>query len=165
MNTHTVEVIGITGHVIEVESYLSGGLPATILVGLPDSRVRETRDRVRAAMVNSKLGWPGRKITVGLKPASLPKHSPGNDLAIAVAILAAWGQAPPASGPSVDADDAPPVTVPPDAVFLAELGLDGRLRPVRGVLPAVAAAAEAGFSLIVVAAGNRHEAALVPASG
>lgn len=159
MNTHTVELTGITGHVITVDAHVGGGLPATILVGLPDSRVRETRDRVRAAMVNSHLGWPGRKITVGLSPASLPKYGSGHDLAIAVAILAAWGQAPKADD---HADDAPPVTVPPDTVFLAELGLDGRLRPVRGVLPAVVAAAEAGFGLIVVAAGNRDEAALVP---
>jgi magnesium chelatase family protein len=56
MNTHTVELAGITGHIITVEAHVGGGLPATILVGLPDSRVRETRDRVRAAMVNSKLG-------------------------------------------------------------------------------------------------------------
>jgi len=72
-----------------LEAHVGGGLPATILVGLPDSRVRETRDRVRAAMVNSHLGWPVRKITVGLSPASLPKQGSGHDLAIAVAILAA----------------------------------------------------------------------------
>jgi len=162
MNTHTVELTGITGHVIEVQAHVSGGLPATILVGLPDSRVRETRDRVRAAMVNSKLGWPGRKITVGLSPAGLPKYGSGNDLAIAVAILAAWGRAPQTRDPAPHADDAPPMAVPPQAVFLAELGLDGRLRPVRGVLPAAVAAAEAGFDLIVVAAASRDEAALVP---
>jgi magnesium chelatase family protein len=162
MNTHTVELAGITGHVIQVEAHVGGGLPATILVGLPDSRVRETRDRVRAAMVNSNLGWPGRKITVGLSPASLPKHSSGHDLAIAVAILAAWGQAPQAGNHAADPDDVPPMAVPPGTVFLAELGLDGRLRPVRGVLPAIVAAAEAGFSLVVVAAGNRDEASLIP---
>jgi magnesium chelatase family protein len=161
MNIHTVELAGITGHVIDIEAYLSGRLPATILIGLPDSRVRETRDRVRAAMANSHLGWPDRKITVGLKPASLPKHGSGHDLAIAVAILAAWGQAPHPAGPSPRAGAAASMTVPPGTVFLAELGLDGRLRPVRGVLPAVVAAAREGFDLIVVAAGNRDEAALV----
>jgi len=161
MNTHTVELAGITGHVITVEAYLSGRLPATVLIGLPDNRVRETRDRVRAAMVNSRLGWPDRKITVGLTPASLPKHGSGHDLAIAVAILAAWGQAPHSPAPSPGADAPRPMTVPPGTVFLAELGLDGRLRPVRGVLPAVVAAAREGFDLIVVATANRDEAALV----
>jgi len=162
MITYSVELAGITGHLIEVDAHIGGGLPATILTGLPDSRVRETRDRARAAMVNSHLGWPGRKITVGLSPASLPKYGPGHDLAIAVAILAAWGQAPRSGDHGPRADDVPPVPVPPGTVFLAELGLDGRLRPVRGVLPAAVAAAEAGCGIIVVAAGNRDEAALVP---
>jgi len=161
MNTHTVELAGITGHVITVEAYLSGRLPATVLIGLPDNRVRETRDRVRAAMVNSRLGWPDRKITIGLSPSGLPKYGSGHDLAIAVAILAAWSQAPHSPDPSPGADAPRPMTVPPGTVFLAELGLDGRLRPVRGVLPAVLAAAREGFDLIIVAAANRDEAALV----
>jgi site-specific DNA recombinase len=80
--TYAIALMGVTGHLVEVEAHIGGGLPATILVGLPDTAVREARDRVRAALVNSQLGWPGHKITVGLSPASLPKHGSGFDLAI-----------------------------------------------------------------------------------
>ncbi len=161
--TYAVALMGVAGHLVEVEAYIGGGLPATILVGLPDTAVREARDRVRAALVNSKLGWPGRKITVGLSPASLPKHGSGFDLAIAIAILAAWGETRGDGGDSPGPpQDALPMKVPPAAVFLAELGLDGRLRPVPGVLPAVVTAAGAGKELVVVAARNGAEAALVP---
>jgi magnesium chelatase family protein len=161
--TYAVALMGVAGHIVEVEAHIGSGLPATILVGLPDTALREARDRVRAALVNSKLSWPGRKITVGLSPASLPKHGSGFDLAIAIAILAAWGESAAGSGDSLGPpQDAPPMKVPPEAVFLAELGLDGRLRPVPGVLPAVVAAASAGQDLVVVAPRNRAEAALVP---
>ncbi|HEX4831298.1 MAG TPA: YifB family Mg chelatase-like AAA ATPase [Trebonia sp.] len=157
--TFAVALMGVIGHLVEVEAHLGGGLPATILVGLPDAAVREARDRVRAAMVNSKLDWPGRKITVGLSPASLPKSGSGFDLAIAIAILAAWGEAP---DPGEPGSKAPPMKVPHEAAFIAELGLDGRLRAVPGVLPAVVTAAGAGKDLVVVAPGNQEEAALVP---
>jgi magnesium chelatase family protein len=80
--TYAVALTGVAGHLVEVEAYIGNGLPATILVGLPDTAVREARDRVRAALVNSQLGWPGHKITVGLSPASLPKHGSGFDVAI-----------------------------------------------------------------------------------
>ena len=157
--THAVALAGVVGHLVEVEAHLAAGLPATILVGLPDTAVREARDRVRAAMVNSKLGWPDRKITVGLSPAGLPKHGGGFDLAIAIAILAAWGDAPQQGERDLKA---PLVRVPPEAVFLAELGLDGRLRPVPGVLPAAVSATAEGKTLIVVAPQNHAEARLVP---
>jgi magnesium chelatase family protein len=157
--THAVALAGVVGHLVEVEAHLGGGLPATILVGLPDTAVREARDRVRAAMVNSKLGWPDRKITVGLSPAGLPKRGGGFDLAIAIAILAAWGDAPQHGEPH---QKAPPVRVPPEAMFIAELGLDGRLRPVAGVLPAAVTATAEGKTLIVVAPQNHAEARLVP---
>jgi magnesium chelatase family protein len=161
--TYAIALMGVTGHLVEVEAHIGGGLPATILVGLPDTAVREARDRVRAALVNSQLGWPGHKITVGLSPASLPKHGSGFDLAIAIAILAAWGGDPADGGDSLGPPrDARPMRVSPGAVFLAELGLDGCLRPVPGVLPAVVAAASAGKDTVVVATRNRAEAALVP---
>ena len=161
--TYAVALSGVAGHLVEVEAHIGGGLPATILVGLPDTAVREARDRVRAALVNSRLGWPGHKITVGLSPASLPKHGSGFDLAIAIAILAAWAESPAADGDSPGPSrNALPMKVPTGAVFLAELGLDGRLRPVAGVLPAVVAAASAGKDMIVVSPRNRAEAALVP---
>ena len=146
--TYSVALIGITGHVVEVEADIANGLPAMIMVGLPDTALREARDRIRAAIVNSGEEWPQRKITVGLSPASLPKRGSWFDLAIATAVLAAAGQVPRAALDGV--------------MFFGELGLDGRLRPVRGVLPAVAAAAERGFRRVIVADANAAEAALVP---
>ncbi len=146
--THSVALVGVKGHLIEVEADIAQGLPATILVGLPDTALREARDRIRAAIVNSGEKWPQSKITVGLSPASLPKKGSGFDLAIAVAILAAA--------------DALPASSPAGIMFLAELGLDGCLRPVPGVLPAVVAAMAGGLETVVVAVGNAAEAALVP---
>jgi magnesium chelatase family protein len=143
----SVALVGVRGHLVEVEADIANGLPATILVGLPDTALREARDRIRAAIVNSGEAWPNSKITVGLSPATLPKRGSGFDLAIAVAILAA--------------DDSLPLAAPAGKMFLAELGLDGRLRPVPGVLPAVVAA-EPDSDTVVVAAQNVAEAALVP---
>ena len=140
-------LVGVRGHLIEVEADIASVLPATILVGLPDTALREARDRIRAAIVNSGESWPNSKITVGLSPATLPKRGSGFDLAIAIAILAAA--------------EAVPVSALAGKMFLAELGLDGRLRPVPGVLPAVVAA-EAGVDTVIVAAQNVAEAALVP---
>src|SRR5215469_10849419 len=145
--TFSVAPVGVYGHLIEVEADIASGLPATILVGLPDTALREARDRIRAAIVNSGETWPNSKITVGLSPAALPKRGSGFDLAIAVAILAAA--------------EAVPLAAPADTMFLAELGLDGRLRPVPGVLPAVVAA-ESRVDTVVVAAQNAAEAMLVP---
>lgn len=146
--TYSVALVGVTGQVVEVEADIANGLVATILVGLPDNALREARDRIRSAIVNSGEEWPQRRITVGLSPASLPKRGSWFDLAIAIAILAADGSVP---------------NAPIDGVmFFGELGLDGRLRPVRGVLPAVNAAAKAGFRKVMVAAENAAEAALVP---
>ena len=146
--TYSVALVGVEGHLVEVEADIAEGLPATILVGLPDTALREARDRVRAAILNSGQDWPKRKITVGLSPANLPKRGSGFDLAIAIALLSA--------------DDVIPLTAPAGMMFLAELGLDGRLRPVPGVLPAVVAAADGGMTTMVVAAENEAEAALVP---
>jgi len=146
--THSVALIGVTGQVVEIEADIANGLVGMILVGLPDTALREARDRIRAAIVNSGEEWPQRKITVGLSPASLPKRGSWFDLAIAVGVLAAAGKVPRAAVDGV--------------IFFGELGLDGQLRPVRGVLPAVAAAAEAGFGKVMVAEQNASEAVLVP---
>jgi magnesium chelatase family protein len=148
--THSVALVGVEGHLIEIEADIARGLPATILVGLPDTALREARDRIRAAIVNTGEPWPSSKITVGLSPASLPKRGSGFDLAIAIAILAAAG--------ALDLSARASAGV----MFLAELGLDGRLRAVPGVLPAVVAAVGAGMSTVVVAAENLAEARLVP---
>jgi magnesium chelatase family protein len=145
--TRTAVVIGVEGHLIEVEADVTPGLPATILTGLPDTALREARDRVRAAIINSGERWPSSKITVGLYPAKLPKRGSAHDLAIAIAIMAANGDLP----------------APPEgAMFLAELGLDGRLRPVTGVLPAALASTDAEITTIVVATANQAEAGLAP---
>jgi magnesium chelatase family protein len=148
--TRAVAVVGVRGHLVEVEADLSPGVPSFVLVGLPDASLHESRDRVRAAMVNSHQRWPPttRRLTINLSPASLPKRGSSFDLAIALAVLAADRVVPPA--------------VVADAVLLGELGLDGRVRPVRGVLPAVLAACEAGVESVVVPAANAAEAALVP---
>jgi magnesium chelatase family protein len=146
--TRSVALVGVEGHPVEIEADIENGLVALLLVGLPDTALREARDRIRAAIINSGEAWPQRRITVGLSPASLPKRGSGFDLGIAIAILAAAG--------------AVPGAVPDGVVFLGELGLDGRLRPVRGVLPAVAAASAAGLREVVVPRANAQEAALVP---
>ena len=146
--TYSVALIGVNGQVVEVEADIANGLVGMILVGLPDTALREARDRIRAAIVNSGEEWPQRKITVGLSPASLPKRGSWFDLAIAVGVLAAAGKVP---REAVD-----------EVMFFGELGLDGQLRPVRGVLPAVAAAVEAGFGTVMVAEQNASEAVLVP---
>jgi len=146
--THSIALVGVEGHPVEIESDIENGLPCLYLVGLPDTALREARDRIRAAIINSCEQWPQRRITVGLSPASLPKRGSGFDIGIALSILAAAGAVP------ADAIDG--------VAFLGELGLDGRLRPVRGVLPAMAAAAVAGFDKVVVAEANAAEAALVP---
>src|SRR6267154_4527537 len=95
--THSVALVGVGGHLVEVEADIANGLVAMILVGLPDTALREARDRIRAAIVNSGEQWPQRRITVGLSPASLPKRGSGFDLGIAVAILSAAGSVPAAA--------------------------------------------------------------------
>lgn len=146
--TRAVALFGVDGLIIDVEAAITSGVPGLHLVGLPDTALSEARDRVRAAILNSGENWPNRHVTVSLFPASLPKRGSGFDIAIAVAVLGA--------------DEA----IPPDAcartVMIGELGLDGRVRPVPGVLPAVLAAADAGAETVVVAMADAAEAALVP---
>jgi magnesium chelatase family protein len=141
-------LVGVAGHLIEVESYLAPGLPGLHLTGLPDSALNEARDRVRAALSNSGESWPGQRITVNLFPAYLKKRGSSYDLAIALAILASTGELP--AGPLSQ------------VLLLGELGLDGSLRPGRGVLPMVIAAAREGVRRAIVAQENAAEAALVP---
>ncbi|KAB1941298.1 YifB family Mg chelatase-like AAA ATPase [Micromonospora sp. ALFpr18c] len=143
-----VGLVGVTGHLVEVEVDLAAGLPAVVISGLPDTALHEARDRVRAAVVNSGQRWPNRRITLNLLPATLPKFGSAFDLAIAAALLGGSGELPllPLEG----------------VVILGELGLDGTVRPVRGVLPMVAAAARAGIERVIVPAGNAAEAAVIP---
>ncbi|MDT4935038.1 MAG: magnesium chelatase family protein [Pseudonocardiales bacterium] len=145
--TLAVALNGVDGQLVEIESDLSSGIPGLSFTGLPDTSVVESRDRIRAAMGNSGVDWPNRKITLALLPADVRKVGSRFDLAVALAVLASAGEIPP--------------DAVAEAVWLAELGLDGRLRPVRGVLPSALTAHRAGVRRIVVAPGNAAEAALI----
>ena len=134
-------LLGIDGHAVRVEVHLSAGLPGFSIVGLPDTACREARDRVRAAITNSGFSFPQRKITVNLAPSSLRKAGSGLDLAIAVGLLVASEEIPGAATG--------------EQAFLGELGLDGSLRPVRGMVSLVAAA---GCDTVVVPAASYTEA-------
>ncbi|MCZ2859872.1 YifB family Mg chelatase-like AAA ATPase [Blastococcus sp. VKM Ac-2987] len=145
--TWSVGLAGVQGAMVEVEVDIAAGLPGVVLVGLPDAVVRQSVDRVRAAVVNAGGEFPARRITIGLSPASMPKQGSGFDLALAAAVLAAAGAV---RRRAVER-----------LVLLGELGLDGSVRAIRGVLPAVLAAARAGHRQVVVPAANAAEAALV----
>lgn len=132
---HTRALAGIEAPPVQIEVHLANGLPAFAIVGLPEAAVRESRERVRAALVTSGFEFPARRITVSLAPADLPKHGGRFDLGIALGLLAASGQLPQRSLEGHE--------------FLGELGLNGELRPVRGVLPAALAARALGRSLVV----------------
>lgn len=146
--THAIALLGLRGEVVEIEADYSGQLPRFVLIGLPDAALGEARDRVTAAAANSGFDLPARRLTVNLSPAALPKQGSAFDLGIAIATLAAAGII---AGDSIER-----------VVHLGELGLDGRLRPTAGVLPAVSAAAAAGFHTVMVPTGDAEEAALVP---
>ncbi|GEL17780.1 YifB family Mg chelatase-like AAA ATPase [Pseudonocardia asaccharolytica] len=143
----SVALHGVEGHAVEIEAAIGGGLPGIHLVGLPDAALHESKDRVRAAVVNSGRSWPNERIVLALSPATLPKAGSGFDLALACCVLAAAG---------VVSQSALERTV-----LLGELALDGRLRPVRGVLPCLLAARAAELGRVVVPAATLPEAALV----
>lgn len=145
--TWAVALSGLDGALVEVEADLSNQTPGFQIIGLPDKALGEAARRVHNACANSGLQLPRRHLTVNLSPASLPKSGSGFDVAIAIASLATET---PMDAASVAA-----------TVHIGELGLDGRLRPVPGVLPAVAAAAQAGIRRVVVPSANREEAELV----
>lgn len=146
--TCAVALVGVEGILVEVQADLEPGVATFTLVGLPDKSLSEARDRVRAAVVNSGAEWPQKKLTIGLSPAAVPKSGSGFDLAVACAVLAAAERIDPREIARL--------------MMIGELGLDGRVLPVRGVLPAVLAAAEAGYREVVVPEAAAPEAALVP---
>src|SRR3989338_6874905 len=116
---YTAAVVGMNAEIIEVETDISSGLPATIIVGLPDAAIRESRERVKSALKHSSTEYPKSRVAVNLAPADLPKIGTHYDLPIAISILLSSGQ--------VEFD-------PQGKLFLGELALDGALRPVPGVL-------------------------------
>jgi len=146
---HACAVIGLDGEIVEVQVDFNprAGLPSFTIVGLPDSGVRESRDRVRSAVKNSGLQFPNKAYVVNLSPADLPKHGPSYDLAIAVGVLAATDQI--------------PLQSVERSMFIGELSLDGRVRHVKGVLPLAYAAFKAGYDTVFVSAEDAPQASLV----
>ncbi len=143
----SVALAGLEGRIVEVEADIGAGLPRTVLVGLPDSALYQSRDRCKAAISNAGLEWPISLLTINLSPATLPKAGSHYDLAIVAAVLAA--------------QDVFRREELAGTALLGELGLDGRVRPVRGILPAVLAAEQAGFRRVIVPTGQAGEAKLV----
>lgn len=144
---HSATVEGVDGLLVEVEVDIAFGLPAFATVGLPEAAVRESKDRVKAAIKNSGYDFPSHRITVNLAPADLRKAGTGYDLPIAVGIIAASGVA---LFPLLNR-----------YLLIGELSLDGRVRPVPGVLPVALAARRAGLKGVVVPLENAKEAAVV----
>lgn len=143
----SVGVCGLDGHIVEIEAAIASGLPGVYLVGLPDAALQESRERVRAAITNCGEDWPQTRLTLALSPAMLPKMGSVYDIALALAVLSAstkdeWSRL-------------------EKTVLLGELALDGRVRPVKGVLPAVLAAKREGWPVVVVPVDNLAEASLV----
>ncbi|MDF1757690.1 MAG: YifB family Mg chelatase-like AAA ATPase [Legionellaceae bacterium] len=144
--TKTRSIYGINAQPVSVEVHLSNGLPGFSIVGLPQTAVKESKDRVRSAIMNSNLEFPYRRITVNLAPADLPKIGSGLDLPIAIGILAASGQI--------------PISKLEGHEFIAELALDGSLRGVKSIIPAAITAKNQNHTL-VIASSNGEEASLV----
>jgi len=149
--TISVGLYGLSGTIIEVETDISSQLPSFSLVGLPDASLSEATARVRAACTNSGFGFPSKKVLVNLSPAAVPKSGSAFDLSIAVSILAA--------------NDAVPKSALDQICFIGELGLDGSLRQVPGVLPMVMHARNCGFTRVICPLGNLSEASMVEGIG
>lgn len=146
-NTYTATVEGVVAHPVTVEANVGPGLPGMYMVGLGDATVRESRDRIKTAVANSRLPWPKTKIMVSLSPANLPKTGSHFDLAIALAVLNTMA---PHAGRKLGR-----------TLVAGELGLDGTLRAIDGVLPMLATARDSGCDTVVIPAANAHEAALL----
>lgn len=146
---HTCALVGLDGCIVEVQTDFNPRSiqPMFTIVGLPDSAVRESRERVRSAIRNSSLQFPNKVYVTNLSPANLPKHGPAYDLAIAVSVLAATDQI--------------PLHILDTSIFIGELSLDGSIRHTNGVMPMAYAAQNAGYSAIYVAVQDAPQAALV----
>lgn len=147
VKVNTATLLGIEGKIVIAEADFSGGLPSFDIVGLPDTAVKEAKERVKAAIRNSEFEFPAKKAVINLAPADLKKEGTQFDLPIAIAVLAGTGQL---KGEFEK------------YVFLGELGLSGEIRPVNGILSAVIGAMEGGMTKFIVPFDNRSEAALAP---
>ncbi len=144
---YCASTIGVDARVIEVEVNMSGGVPKYYLVGLPDRAVSESKDRIDAALKNAGAHFPRGRITVNLAPANLPKEGSAFDLPIAMSLLAVSDQ--------INTDKLS------KSLILGELALDGKLRPVKGVLPMAVEARNQGLEYLVVPSANGREAGVV----
>ncbi len=145
---YSCALVGVDGAVVEVEVDTANGLPSFIVVGLPDTAVQESRERVQAAIRNAGFAFPQKRLTVNLAPAALRKEGPAYDLPIALGVLAAAGQVLPEAFER--------------ALVVGELSLDGAVRHVRGVLPMAALARAQGYRTLYVPEADAREAGLVP---
>lgn len=143
----TAILVGVDGHPVQAEIHVGRGLPCYTVVGLPDTAIRESRERVRAAITTSGLTWPQHRVTVNLAPSALRKSGAGLDLPVALGLVLATGDVPAGALDGIAA--------------LGELGLDGSVRPVPGVLALVDALRAGGTSAVLLPAANAAEAALV----
>ena len=143
----SIALEGLRGEIVDIEVDISDGLPGYVLLGLPDTALQESKERVRSALQNSGAVWPNKRVTVSLSPAWLQKSGSGFDLPIAVALLVAQGIVPEESADRI--------------IIMGELSLDGSVRPVRGVLPSLISASQQGFSEAIVPLGNWVESSSV----
>ena len=145
--TRSAAVYGIDAHLIDVEvdMFSSGNARDSVMVGMPDVAVRESRERIKSALINSGFGYPNKQITINLAPANVRKEGAGFDLPVAVGILGAMGAV-----PALD-----------QHILIGELSLDGAIRPVRGALSIAVCAREKGILNLIVPAENAAEAAVV----
>lgn len=144
--TNTTTLIGLDGKLVEVESDITSGLPSFTIVGLPDSSIKESRDRVRVALINSGYRFPAGRITINLSPADLKKEGTQLDLPIAISLLGSMGVI------SFDYEE---------YIILGELSLDGRIVPIRGALAMVIAMRELGFTKFIIPDDNKDECAII----
>lgn len=159
--TYSVALQGISGIPISIEADSGPGLPGMNVVGLGDTAVSEARDRIRSAARNSGLEWPKTKIVVSLSPASLPKNGSGYDLALVIAVLASNASRSANGSRGSKPRDRDIKARLDSTVFIGELGLNGDVRSVAGVLPAVIAARDQGMTAAIVPVANAAEASLV----
>ncbi len=144
---HSIVPYGFEGKLVEVEGDMNRGLPAFNIVGMANKTINEAKERVRSALINSEFSFPDRKVTINLAPAELPKDGTYLDLPIALSVLILSGQL-------ISSDVS-------DRAFVGELSLDGRIRPVRGIINIVETAKKAGYREIYVPSGNTLQASLI----
>lgn len=144
---NTLSIFGLEVNLVEVQTNVTGGLPSFEVVGLPDTSVREARERIKAAISNSGFDYPSRKIVINLAPADIKKEGTSYDLPMAIGILSALDE--------IDND------IFEDIAFLGELSLDGRLNPINGVLPMCIQAFQSGIKKVILPKQNEKEGAVV----